>query len=236
MRLRVLLCLTLVVLLAALSFPGCGGSPGGNSGSQEAPEQEAAKPANDGKPADEAAPVSLTAREVCEIVGPFAAEAVGSGAVPVFIWGKAVPEHPVDGGKSDSWSAGFYVADEKSIWDVFYDCFDTVNGEKGQPRRGKNATYRDVSLSIVDCTGGWQVDSPEACAIAAREGAQEITWLRLQVRGLEAANKDFTVFKTPDFVPASSTVFWVVQDKKSLLEYYIDASTGTFLGSKHAMK
>lgn len=229
-----------LALFVAVSLSGCGDSQTGqNSPTKEpaaqATEQEPAQPsAENSKPTQVAEAAELTAKEIWEIIGPYAKEAVGSGGVPIHIWGKSAPEHPIAAGKASSWSAGFYMADEKAVWDIFYYTYNTANWEKGRPHRGANPSYQDVSVSVVDWTDQWKVDSPEACEIASQKGAKEIQWMRLQVRGLEVTNKDFTVFKTPDFVPKSCKLFWVIQDK-SVYEYYIDASTGSYLGRQHAL-
>ncbi|MEW6173207.1 MAG: hypothetical protein AB1510_09115 [Bacillota bacterium] len=236
-----LLLFVLVVCLAVFSLTGCGASPAAKSPpakepySSQAPEQEPVKSSEKtSKPADGAEPDNLTAKGVWAIIGPYAKEAVGSGGVPVFIWGKSAPEHPVAAGKASGWSAGFYAADQKAVWEVFYYSYKTANWEKGRPHRGKNPSYQEVTISVPDWIDDWKVDSPEACEIASQKGAKEIQWMRLQVRDLEVINKDFTVFKTPDFVSAPCKLYWVIQDK-SLYEYYIDASTGMYLGSEHAL-
>lgn len=241
MHLRRLLLFSLVILMVAFSLSGCGASqtvqspPAKESGSHQATGQEPAKPSEKApKPTEGDEPAKLTAKGVWEIIGPYAKEAVGPEGIPIYIWGKSAPDHPVAGGKASSWSAGFYAADQKAVWDVFYYSFKTANWEKDRPHRGKNPTYQGVTISVPGWTGDWQVDSPKACEIAAQKGAKDIQWMRLQVRGLEVINKDFTVFKTPDFVPKSCKLFWVIQDK-SVYEYYIDASTGSYLGRQHAL-
>jgi uncharacterized protein YceK len=241
MHLRRLLLVTLVVLLVAVSLSGCGSPqttqnpPAKESGSHQTSGQEPAKSSEESsKPAEGAELDKLTAKEVWEIIGPYAKETVDAEGVPIYIWGKSAPDHPVTEGKGSSWSAGFYAADQKAVWDVFYYSFETANWEKGRPHRGKNPSYQDVTISVPGWTDDWEVDSPKACEIATQNGAKDIQWIRLQVRGLEVINKDFTVFKTPDFVPNSCKLFWVIQDK-NVYEYYIDASTGSYLGRQHAL-
>ncbi len=168
----------------------------------------------------------LSAKEAWEIMKS-SQETLPDDTVPVYIQGRAYyPERPIKDGKSHSWEIGFYSEKESKVWNVGYYSHKTESGVSPKPTSAEER-YSDVSLIVNDLTD-WDIDSPKACEIAAQNGAGETPWIYLRTARLDSLEDDYSYLNTPDFIPDSTKLFWMINDEK--YSYFIDANTGEYLG------
>lgn len=168
----------------------------------------------------------LTAKEAWAIIDS-AKETLGIDGDLVYINASNSRYLPITEGAASIWIAGLYSESEKTVQAVQY--FHWQKGtDKSKPQLwGKPRS--EVSLTVYDLAD-WNVDSPEACDIAAQNGAGVMVWLRLQGAYMEAID-NAPIYKTPEFIPESTKLFWVIYDGHGDM-YYIDANTGEYLGSE----
>lgn len=169
----------------------------------------------------------LAAKEAWKVIEPVQ-ETLGIYGVPVYIEGNSLPESPIANGKASSWDAGFYSESEKTVTDVRY--LVETDGKVTILRKEKFG----CSVSFKPCgLEGWNTDSPEAYGTVRDKASSdygdrgEIRRMRLQAAGLDGLGM---VFKVPGLVPDSCKLFWVIFEEDNEMFYYIDASTGEFLG------
>lgn len=167
----------------------------------------------------------LTAKEVWDILIP-AGETLSNDAIPVYLegWDYSL-EYPIKEGITTNWRACFYSESKRTVWEVGYYSYQTKSGVESGTSAGSEL-YSDVSLAVYNLSD-WNIDSPEACSIAAQNGAGEADCMFLRAGNLEILDQN-TFFKTPEFIPESTKLFWVIMDEKGY--YYIDACTGEYLG------
>ncbi|MEW6181952.1 MAG: hypothetical protein AB1500_02085 [Bacillota bacterium] len=235
MRLRRSMPVILTVFLLTLCLAGCGGSKTGNPPAETGTTgTEQSKPPDAAAKPEENASDDLTARDAWAKIGPYGKQVAGADAVLIeFDTNKTYSSTPIAEGEASYWHANFYSPGAKEVCGVNYRTFEGAAVKKGLTNPGK-PLYRNVTLPVSDWSGDWKVDSPQAVEIAAENGAGGVTSLKLQVRGLEALNKDFSTYNTPDFIPEGCNLFWVVNGKGGY-NHYIDASTGSYLGRKHIL-
>ena len=173
----------------------------------------------------------LTAKEFWDIMKPFG-ETLGDDVVPVYIEGREYhapapePYPKMHDGKAYQWKAGLYSAEEITVWDAIYLSHRAVDGVAPEP--GLNGTsYSAYSLTVSDLAD-WKIDSPEACEIAAQNGAGEVTWIVLRTERLASLADNINGFFDPVLIPESTKIFWLIWAEDV---YYIDACTGEHLGS-----
>ena len=165
----------------------------------------------------------LSAKEAWEIIKP-AQETLPEDAVPVYIEGTVYyPGYPIENGMTYVWEIGFYSESESKVWEV-RNYSDQAVSDPNLGHSSAEERYTDVSLTVNDLAD-WNVDSPEACEIAAQNGAGETDGMSLRIA---SSDNDNIPFKVYEFIPESTKLFWVI--KSGSYRYYIDACTGEYLG------
>ncbi len=173
----------------------------------------------------------LTAKEFWDIMKPFV-ETLGDDVVPIYIAGREYhapapePYPKMHDGKAYLWEADLYSTKEKTVWKAIYLAHRAVDGVAPEP--GLNGiSYRADSLTVSDLAD-WNIDSPEACEIAAQNGAGEVTGIVLRTARLASIADNINGFYDPELIPESTKLFWLIGAGDV---YYIDACTGEYLGS-----
>lgn len=166
----------------------------------------------------------ISAKEAWEIMKS-AQDTLPYDAVPVYIWGiQGLPESRIEDGKTGIWDIGFYSESERKVWNVrFYNEADREEILLGEAEE----RYTDVSLIAYDLAD-WNIDSTEACEIAAQNGAGEVTQIRIYTARLNVLDSKQNLYKIPEFISESTKLYWVIYAKDV---YYIDACTGEYIGS-----
>jgi len=118
-------------------------------------------------------------------------------------------------GKSTNWMFWFASPSKKEMW-----VFTFRNGEPYHyPEGGKGS----LSYDTPDWSNDWQIDSDKAVQIAKEAGSGKITGAKMYLRG----SSFVTVARQ---VPESTKVWWEIYGENKKI--YIDATTGTVLGSE----
>lgn len=175
----------------------------------------------------------LSAKEAWDIIKP-AGEPLANDVVPVYFigLGSFKPTREIYEGKAHNWTVGLYSLEEQTIWEAAYS--SSYRAEDGTtPELGpKNAhiTYTGVSLTVCDLAD-WKVDSPEACEIAAQNGAGEVKSITLRAARLGDLGNGRSNLYDPVWIPESTNLFWIIRAEDA---HYIDAATGEYLGSDTA--